>query len=88
MQIFFSLVIHTFALPVAFDLAGGILGLMYTTQGPGYGFPYSLLCMGMRANNPQMELNLPVFFRFALVYIVLLALLSLRYLKKWDAAAE
>lgn len=87
-QLFFSLVIRAFAPPVAFGLVGGILGLMFTAQGLGYAFPYSLLCLGMRANNPQMELELPLFVLSALVYIVVFALFSLRYLKRRDAAAE
>lgn len=57
-QLFFSMVIRAFAPPVAFGLAGGILGLLFTALGFGYFFPYSLLCIGMRANNPQMELDL------------------------------
>lgn len=87
-QLFFSLVIRAFAPPVAFGLAGGILGLMFTAQGWGYVFPYSLLCLGMRANNPQMELDLLPFVLSALAYIVIFALLSLGYLKRRDIAAE
>ena len=67
---------------------GGILGLMFTAQGLGYAFPYSLLCMGMRANNPQMELNLLLFLLSALVYTATFSLLTLRYLRRRDAAAE
>ena len=87
-QLFFSLVIRAFAPPVAFGLVGGILGLMFTAQGWGYAFPYSLLCLGMRANNPQMELDLPPFLLSALVYTAVFALLALRYLRRRDAAAE
>ena len=87
-QLFFSMVIRAFAPPVAFGLAGGILGLLFTAQGFGYFFPYSLLCIGMRANNPQMELDLLPFVLSVLAYLVLFALLSLRYLKKRDIAAE
>ena len=87
-QLFFSLVIRAFAPPVAFGLMGGILGLMFTAQGLGYAFPYSLLCMGMRANNPQMELNLLLFLLSALVYTATFSLLTLRYLRRRDAAAE
>ena len=87
-QLFFSMVIRAFAPPVAFGLAGGILGLLFTAQGFGYFFPYSLLCIGMRANNPQMELDLLPFVLSVLAYFVLFALLSLRYLKKRDIAAE
>lgn len=84
-QLFFSLAIRTFAPPVAFGLAGGILGLLLTARGLGYAFPYSLLCLGMRANNPQMELDLPSFLLSALVYTIVFALLSLRYLRHRDA---
>lgn len=87
-QLFFSLVIRAFAPPVAFGLMGGILGLMFTAQGLGYAFPYSLLCLGMRANNPQMELNLLPFLLSALVYTATFSLLTLRYLRRRDAAAE
>ena len=87
-QLFFSMVLRAFAPPVAFGLVGGILGLMLTAQGLGYVFPYSLLCLGMRANNPQMELALPVFLCSALAYTIIFTLLSLWYLGHRDAAAE
>lgn len=87
-QLFFSLVIRAFAPPVALGLAGGILGLLFTAQGWGYAFPYSLLCMGMRANNPQMALDLPLFVLSVLVYTVIFAIVSLRYLRRRDIAAE
>ena len=86
-QLYFSLIIRAFSPPVAFGLAGGILGLLFTAQGFGYFFPYSLLCIGMRANNPQMELDLLPFVLSVLAYLVLFALLSLWYLKKRDIAA-
>lgn len=87
-QLFFSMVIRAFAPPVAFGLAGGILGLMVTAQGWGYAFPYSLLCLGMRANNPQMELDLSFFFLSALGYTGVFVLLALGYLRRRDVAAE
>lgn len=87
-QLFLSLIIRAFSPPVAMGLAGGILGLMFTAQGCGYTFPYSLLCLGMRANNPQMELDLVPFSLSALAYITIFAFLSLQYLRKRDVAAE
>lgn len=87
-QLFLSLVIRAFAPPVALGLAGGILGLLFTAQGWGYAFPYSLLCMGMRANNPQMALDLPLFVLSVLVYTVIFAIVSLWYLRRRDIAAE
>lgn len=78
-QLFISLIIRPFAPPVAFGLCGGILGLMLTAQGWGYAFPYSLLCLGMRANNPQMELDLVPFVLSALGYLALFVTLALGY---------
>lgn len=74
--------------PVAFGLVGSILGLLFTAQESGYAFPYSLLCMGMRANTPQMTLDLLPFGLSVLVDIVVFTLLSLWYLKRRDTAAE
>ena len=39
----------------------------------------------MRANNPRMELELPLFFGSALGYIALFALLALWYLGRRDS---
>ncbi len=87
-QLFVSLVIRPFAPPVAFGLGGGILGLMLTAQGWGYAFPYSLLCLGMRANNPQMELDLVPFLLSALGYLVLFVTLALGYLHWREIPSE
>ena len=66
-QLYCSMVIRASAPPVALGLAGGILGLMATAQGFGYALPYSLLCIGMRANNPTMALDLVPFCLSSLV---------------------
>ena len=79
---------RTFAPPVAFGLAGGILGLLCTAKGWGYLFPYALLCLGMRANNPTMELDLAPFLLSALCYTVAFTALSVWLAQKRDAAAE
>lgn len=52
-----------FALPVPFGLIGGILGLLVLGQGWGYAFPYSLLSLSMRANNPERTLAPAPFLR-------------------------
>ena len=85
-QLFFSLAIRAFAPPVAMALVGGILGLMVTSQGWGTAFPYSLLALGMAANNPRMELPLPSFLTGCAVYLVLAAVLSIRWLSRRDAS--
>ena len=85
-QLFFSLAIRAFAPPVAMALMGGILGLMVTSQGWGTAFPYSLLALGMAANNPRMELPLPSFLTGCAGYLVLAAVLSIRWLSRRDAS--
>lgn len=83
-QLFFSLIIRSFAIPVAIALLGGIAGLLMTSQGVGLLCPYSLLCLGMRANNPLRELPTIPFLLSCLGFITLFSFLSVRYLKKHD----
>ena len=73
---------------MAFGLVGGIAGLIVTAQGFGYAFPYSLLCIGMRANNPEMELDVVPFLLSTAIYTVVFTLLAVRYLRRHDVAAE
>ena len=87
-QLFLSLLLPAFAIPVAIALVGGIAGLMVTAQGLGLWFPYSLLSLGMRANDPTMELDLVPFLLSALVYTVVATGLSIRFLQRRDVTAE
>ena len=87
-QLFLSMAIRAFAPPVAFGLAGGILGLLATAKGWGYAFPYSLLCIGMRANNPMMELDLAPFLLSAAAYTAVFAVLAIGFVQRRDVAAE
>ena len=83
-QLLLSLVIRAFAVPVAIGLVGGIMGLLFTSQGWGNCFPYSLLCLGMRANNPSMALPLPAFFAGCIFFLLLCSFLSIRFLTHRD----
>ena len=87
-QLFLSLVCRAFAPPVAFGLIGGIFGLLFLGQGWGYAFPYSLLSLGMRANNPQMTLELAPFLLACAAYTVVFAVLCVRLMQQRDIAAE
>ena len=87
-QLFFSLLLPSFAIPVAIALVGGIAGLMVTAQGLGLWFPYSLLSLGMRANDPTMELNVAVLLLSSVGYTCLFALLTVLLLKKRDSGGE
>lgn len=87
-QCFFSMVIHSFAVPVGIGLLGGILGMQFTVRGLGYAFPYSLLALGMRSNNPNLELRTPPFFLSCGIYIAVFFLLSLCILHRNDVRSE
>ena len=87
-QLFLSLLLPSFAIPVAIALVGGIAGLMVTAQGLGLWFPYSLLSLGMRANDPTMELNVAVLFLSSVGYTCLFALLTVLLQKKRDSGGE
>ena len=77
-QLFLSLVIRSFAPPVALGLVGGIAGLVMTSQGAGLYCPYSLLCLGMRANNPNLSLEVGPFVLACGVCIALFSFLTIR----------
>ena len=87
-QLFLSLWLRSFAVPVALALVGGIIGLLFTSQGWGIYFPYALLSLGMRANNPNLVLELPQFILSAVLYTLLFAALTICLLKKRDVSGE
>lgn len=49
-QLFLSLLIHSFAVPVGVALIGGIVGLLASAKGFGLYIPYALISVGMNAN--------------------------------------
>ena len=83
-QLFFSLVIRSFSIPIAMALMGSIAGLMLTSHGLWYLLPYSLFSIGMRANNPFFQLDYGVFFLFCICFCGGFYLLSVFYLKHTD----
>lgn len=83
-QLAVSMMIRSFAIPIGIGLAGGIGGLMITNKGWGLCYPYSLYCMGMRANNPNMELDVKVFIINSIIYIVLLSAISVIGLRRHE----
>lgn len=84
MQHMLSMAIRSFAIPIGIGLAGSTAGLMMTSLGWGLYYPYSIYCMGMRANNPKLELNMPVFIAGCLAYIVLFSVLSVIFLYRHE----
>lgn len=89
LQLCISLVIRSFAVPVGIALIGGVAGLAAMAKGYGVWFPYSLLCVGMRANHPggPMQCGTEQFILISLVYIIICAVFAVTWLKKRDVVA-
>ena len=81
-QLFLSLLIRSFSIPIGIGLVGGIGGLLMVNKGLGLFFPYSLYSLGMRANNPQMELDSRAFLLSCALYIVIFCALSVTALHR------
>ncbi|UWG96476.1 ABC transporter permease [Dehalobacter sp. DCM] len=86
LQLCISLLIRSFAVPVGIALVGGFAGLAAFAKGYGTFFPYSLLCIGMRANQPggPMACGTGQFLAFSLGYILICMAFAVTWLKKRD----
>ncbi len=56
-QLFLSICIKSFALPVGISFAGGLSGLVFLAKDLGHIWPYSLMAYGMNSNSPQQMLK-------------------------------
>lgn len=83
-QLAISMVIRSFAVPIGIGLAGGIGGLLIVNKGLGSWYPYSLYSLGMRANNPQMEIDIKVFAASCILYFLLFSALSVALLRRHE----
>lgn len=88
LQLVLSMVIRSFAVPIALALVGSVLGLMVSNGGYGLFWPYSLMLMGMNANkDTDMVGNLFGFGVSTAVFLLLFAAAGIWYLKKTDIRA-
>lgn len=88
LQLLLSMIIRSFAVPIALALLGSILGLMAGNGGLGLFWPYALMMMGMNANKDEnMVENLAGFGISAAFFLILFTAAGIRYLKKKDVAA-
>ena len=87
-QQLFSMLVRSFAVPVAASLLFGFGGLLLMARGWGLVWPWSLLDLGMRANDPTRVL--PVFsFLLACGLLTLLpTLIALILVPRLDIRAE
>ena len=53
LQLVLSMMIRSFAVPIALALLGSVLGLMLSNGGMGLFWPYSLMTMGMNASRSE-----------------------------------
>ncbi len=88
LQLVLSMVIRSFALPIAIALLGSVAGFLMTSGGYGMIWPYSLMMVGMNANKNTDALSSPVGFAAALcVFLVLFISMGIWYLKHKDVHA-
>lgn len=57
LQLFLSMKIRSFSIPIGVGLIGSILGMLLNNEGIGIFWPYSLMLLGMNAN--QTETTMP-----------------------------
>ena len=87
-QIFLSLLIRSFAIPVGIALGGSAAGITLVVKGRIYALPYAMLQTGLKSTTLEWKTNLGGFIMAAAAYIVLFYLLSVLYLKRSDVKTQ
>lgn len=88
LQLVLSMVIRSFAVPIALALLGSVVGFLVSNGGLGMIWPYSLMMMGMNANRDTDVIgNGVVFLGSAGVFLVLFVGVGVLWLKKKDIVA-
>lgn len=85
-QIFLSIFIKSFALPIGIAFAGGISGIVFLAKDLGHIWPYSLMAYGMNSNAPQQitENGYGAFVAVCIVYILAVTLVGSIIMNKRD----
>ncbi len=89
LQLFLSMMIRSFAVPIGIALAGSILGFLFVSQGWELFWPYSLMMAGMNSNRSDDVLGgdiLPFLISLT-VFFVLFTAAAVLCLKKKDVRA-
>ena len=85
LQLVLSMMIRSFAVPIALALLGSVLGLMLSNGGMGLFWPYSLMTMGMNASRAENVVkNMAGFGASVSLFFLLFTAAGIRYLKKKD----
>ena len=83
-QIYLSLVIRSFALPVGIAFIGNIAGLAFISKGFGFFLPYAMIQMGLKSTNLTYELDAGKFAIACGLYLVLFYGMSVIHIKRSD----
>ena len=86
LQLFLSMVIRSFSMPIGIALIGSVLGMMISNKGLGLYWPYSLMLMGMNSNKTKDALSgnsLP-FILSTRVFFLIFYLTAIRILRTRD----
>lgn len=84
-QMFFSLIIRSFAVSAGISLVGGLSSLAFIAKGYPFIDPYALLCLGMKANNPNQIINYSLFYLSCTCFFLLFLIGSVVYLRARDS---
>lgn len=78
LQLFLSIFIKSFALPIGIAFAGGLSGLVFLAKDLGHIWPYSLMAYGMNSNAPQQiaENGYISFIAVCIIYITAITLIG------------
>lgn len=88
LQLVMSMMIRSFAAPVAIALLGSVAGFLLSGKGVGMFWPYALMTEGMNANKSTDVLSSPVGFGVAVCgFLVLFTVVGVGYLKYKDVHA-
>lgn len=84
LQLFLSLIIRSFSVPIGISILGSLVSFAAGTKGYWYLAPHCLPGLGMRANNPYYQLNIPLYLAVCAFYFALFFLLSVYYVRRHD----
>ena len=57
LQLFLSMKIRSFSIPIAVGLVGSVLGTVLNSEGAGFFWPYCLMLLGMNANKSENAMS-------------------------------
>ena len=88
LQLVLSMIIRSFAVPIALALLGSVGGLLASNSGLGLFWPYSLMLMGMNANKTEDMVSSSLGFGVStLVFFLVFTGAGILWLKRKDVHA-